>query len=524
MAGGAEPGARFSLWNRSRTVIAVGALILATLAAAAVTSAWRSGTALERRRVARDRAVEVATADSAITDQQLVVLRAAAAGRPVDAADLASGRTTAETALASLRAAAGQWSGAAPVVANADAWRAWLDRVVTSGAVPDAAALDAAAAPVRTALQRLGVESRAELSLDDRRAARWQQRARWSLGGFLAAVLAIAVVGVVLLRRAILRPLATIADTAARLSTDQSGPASGVATFPAQRSAEMQRLSEAVSTMHADLRSSRDEAVRALQAMTQSAVLAIHVRSELAPDEEPVRAAGWSFATSMRAAEGLAAGDCSDVALLDEHHVYVLLLDVTGHGALAAVTALTTKSLLRSALRAGLSPGHAIRWTWEHGERREEAGYLTAFVARIDLNTGRCTYANAGHPPALVTSGETIAELGATGPLVGPFDATWEDRTVVLDMGAVMLIHSDGLTDAVDRERNRFGEQAVQSELVTACRDPRADASATLDHLARRLDHHAASYPDDVTVVCIAHRPPSDARQPPLLSSLVGNV
>ncbi len=100
----------------------------------------------------------------------------------------------------------------------------------------------------------------------------------------------------------------------------------------------------------------RDDAIRAREAIEQSAILAVQVRSELASDlgDYPD---GWTMAAGLRAAEGVVAGDCYDVSLVSPTTIAIIVLDIAGHGAQSAVAALKCKELLKAALRSGLEPG-----------------------------------------------------------------------------------------------------------------------------------------------------------------------
>ena len=119
------------------------------------------------------------------------------------------------------------------------------------------------------------------------------------------------------------------------------------------------------------------------------ALLALQVRSELA-DEHGQAPDGWAIASTMRAAEGLVAGDCYDIGLVSATSLYIVMIDVTGHGPLAALHALKAKSLLRSAVRSGMAPGTAMSWLAQHHTGDDGDEYLTAFVALVELDTGDC--------------------------------------------------------------------------------------------------------------------------------------
>ena len=273
---------------------------------------------------------------------------------------------------------------------------------------------------------------------------------------FLSAITAIAgtALAAMLLRRWVLEPLHQVGVAARALADDDAHP------LPEFDSPELQDVSDAVRSLQLSLKSARDDAVAALSGLEQSAVLALQVRSQLA-DEIGQMPPGWSAESMLVPAEGIVAGDCFDVGLIDANHLYVVMIDVTGHGASSALDALTAKSQLRAAIRSRLDPGPAIDWLSREQLKDATTDLLTASVTIIDLTTGTIRYANAGHPPALLVDGSQRIELEPTGPLVGAFAASWTTGEAVLAPGWTLFVHTDGLTDTIGVDRERFGEERL---------------------------------------------------------------
>jgi sigma-B regulation protein RsbU (phosphoserine phosphatase) len=167
----------------------------------------------------------------------------------------------------------------------------------------------------------------------------------------------------------------------------------------------------------------------------------------------------------LEPATGVVAGDCYDVGLLTPTTVYVVVVDVTGHGAVPALDSLKAKSQLRAALRSRLEPGDAIGWLAREREADPEADLLTTAVAVIDLESGECRYANAGHPPLLVIDGDEVTSFAATGPLVGAYAASWQTRVAQIPVGGSLAIYTDGITDTIGADRERFGDARMHDAL-----------------------------------------------------------
>jgi sigma-B regulation protein RsbU (phosphoserine phosphatase) len=310
-----------------------------------------------------------------------------------------------------------------------------------------------------------------------------------------AAFAAIALIAV-LFRRWITQPLAQIGESARALSSDETQ------RLPDFDSAELQDVVDAIRTLQVSLAHERDRAVTAYQALEQSAVLAVHVRSELA-DEIGTPPPGWAVGSALVPADGVVAGDCFDMGLLDQHHLYVVMVDVTGHGPGAALDALKSKSQLRAALRSRVSPGGALDWLSRENRKDARADLLTAVVAVVDVDTGLCQYANAGHPAPYLTNGPETIELRQTGPLLGAFDSNWRTETVTIAPGWTLLLHTDGVTEALGEERQRFGEARFTDLLRDAdLDDPKELVSEILAGLA---SFRVGDRTDDVTLVAL-HR------------------
>lgn len=310
----------------------------------------------------------------------------------------------------------------------------------------------------------------------------------------LAAVLGTALAAS-LFRRWVLQPLARISGAARALSHDDT------AALPHFDAPELQDVSDAVGQLQRSLRSARDDAVAALRGIEQSAVLAIQVRSELA-DEIGEMPDGWAAHTLLVPAEGVVAGDCFDIGLLDAAHLYIVLIDVTGHGASAALNALKAKSQLRAALRTRLSPGAALEWLSREMLKDERADLLTASVVVIDLASGRLSYANAGHPAPILTDGERTVVLDRSGPLVGAFPATWATHESEIPAGWTLLAHTDGLTDTIGADRERFGDERLASCLTTS------DPVALLEQIHDAAEtFRVGDRSDDLTAIAVRRAP-----------------
>lgn len=186
----------------------------------------------------------------------------------------------------------------------------------------------------------------------------------------------------------------------------------------------------------------------------------------------------------------------------------VIVLDVTGHGVAAALTAnrLIGEIDRTYAERADVSIETLLRnlnryvcLTLSH-----HAVFVTAIVMRVDRNTGKMIYANAGHPPAvLVRADGTCERLEPTSMLLGAADDDCFDAEfVTLDVraGDAVIAYTDGASEAANDADQMITVAGVEQLVHAAARnnrDPTHWPAAILDGVVR----HRAGYAQDDTLV-----------------------
>jgi len=133
--------------------------------------------------------------------------------------------------------------------------------------------------------------------------------------------------------------------------------------------------------------------------------------------------------------------------------------------------------------------------------------FITFFTCIMDPKTGLVTYANAGHNPPLVVRAKGGFELltGAGGMILGILPMSkYEEATVTLDRGDILVLFSDGVTEEVDPNDEQFGEERL-ANMVAEMRDRPASEIVQEVHRAVHAFTQGAPAADDITVV-IARR------------------
>ncbi len=274
----------------------------------------------------------------------------------------------------------------------------------------------------------------------------------------LSAALALLVVGASAwaLRRWITAPVAVLSAQVRRVAGGRlQDPVEG--TGPV----EFQALGRAVEQMRRRIVDDLEETQRAVEALEQNAPLVHSLRSQLRASPEAGLPHGLHIVGRLEPAHGVLAGDWYDIFSLDDERAALIVVDVCGHGPLAGLRALWLKHLLVPALMMGLEPGEALNWVaGQMGDTGE--WFATCVIVEIDASTGRCRYANAGHPPPLRVGTDGVLSLPATGTLFGALPGQhWETADAFLDVHQMLVIYTDGITETRNAAGDEFGDDRL---------------------------------------------------------------
>jgi sigma-B regulation protein RsbU (phosphoserine phosphatase) len=188
--------------------------------------------------------------------------------------------------------------------------------------------------------------------------------------------------------------------------------------------------------------------------------------------------------------------------------------DVADKGVPAALLMAVTVASLRAAARTANAPAAVLAELNEQLCRECEAGmFVTLFLAVIDLATGACHYAGAGHDPAVraPADGPPAPVPRVAGPALGVVaGARYAAGEVALRVGDALVLYTDGLTEARDRAGGFFGAARLQAAVGRAAARP---CAAQVDELRRELDEFAAGAEpaDDLALLAYRWRGAPDA-------------
>ncbi|NMO56587.1 SpoIIE family protein phosphatase [Actinoplanes sp. TBRC 11911] len=197
--------------------------------------------------------------------------------------------------------------------------------------------------------------------------------------------------------------------------------------------------------------------------------------------------------------EGLVGGDWYHAAELRDGSVLLAVGDVAGHGTPAATTMAQLRHALRALAVTTTDPARLLRdlnrLTWDLQRDNPELS-ATAVVARYDPLCRRIVWAQAGHPPPLLSRGGRTTPLARPkGPMLGVLDdAEYQTASLDFRIGDLFMLYTDGLV-----EHRRRGVDDGLASVITAMDE--AVAASPQQPLGRLLSRLRQANPDDDTCI-----------------------
>jgi sigma-B regulation protein RsbU (phosphoserine phosphatase) len=198
-------------------------------------------------------------------------------------------------------------------------------------------------------------------------------------------------------------------------------------------------------------------------------------------------------------------GDFLDTRWRSEGSLVLLVADVSGHGASAALTSAMVKTIFQRAAEHVLNPGEIL--TAIASELRQTGDafqFVTAIAAVFGPVAQTVTFGSAGHPPPMLLSEgkASVIPLVVSLPLlVEPGQTYTEYTTMTPHSGDRLIFYTDGVTEAMNAEGKMLGTDGLGS-LVEDCR------SSPVEALSRALFLETRAYTngklrDDVAIACV---------------------
>jgi sigma-B regulation protein RsbU (phosphoserine phosphatase) len=240
-----------------------------------------------------------------------------------------------------------------------------------------------------------------------------------------------------------------------------------------------------------------------LTTLKEEVRLVSQIQIELLPKASP-EVPGYDIAGRNVPAR-VVGGDYFDFIPVERDKMCVCLGDVSGKGLPASLLMANLQATLRGQIGPGVRPSECVDKSNNMLFRSTNPEhFVTLFCGLLDADRHEMTFCNAGHNFPILLSGDgNPARLETGGVVLGVVENySFEQETVALRPGDVLVIYSDGVTEAMDRDENEFGEDRFY-ELVASHRSDPADAliGRTFDAVNDHTGDHPQS--DDMTMVVV---------------------
>ena len=208
-------------------------------------------------------------------------------------------------------------------------------------------------------------------------------------------------------------------------------------------------------------------------------------------------------------------GDFYDFYMLNENTLGFLIADVSGKSFPGAMFMMKSKTLIKGLAESGLTPAQVFTLANEKlCEGNEAEMFVTAWLGYLDLKTGLVEVANAGHnPPVMIHDGKAEYLILKPGLMLAGMEyIRYKQQTVQLRKGDILFLYTDGVTEAMDKDENQYGEDRLKKILSfgekysegftenqiaeSVCKAVRADIEQFTD---------GAEQSDDITMLCIRY-------------------
>lgn len=359
-------------------------------------------------------------------------------------------------------------------------------------------------------------------ALDQRLASQTQ----WGLAAGAIAFIVGALLSIAFARR-LTRPLEAATRAAARVEAGQLDDSADLDALAA-RDDELGRLGrvfrsmtrevknreqildDLVSTRTRELAAKNEDLEAARAEIDEELELARRLQFSIVPERFPATPNCTGAARMLPATH--MGGDFYDFIPLPDGRIALVMADVAGKGVAAAFLMAVARTRLQALAQRHTDPAACLQQANDVLCANNPLNlFITVFYGILDPHTGELQYANGGHNPPLLrhADGVVVPLDGAAGVSLGIMpDAPYSPATVRLAPGDLLVLFTDGVTEAFDTTQSQYGDARLQSLVAgLAAREPAALIDAVFEDVGR----HAAGTPqsDDITIA-VVHWQPED--------------
>ena len=201
-------------------------------------------------------------------------------------------------------------------------------------------------------------------------------------------------------------------------------------------------------------------------------------------------------------------GDFYDFYFVDDKHLAFAVGDVAGKGVPAAIFMAIAKTYIQAAAKMVKEPGEVLRRVNKELSYNNVSNmFVTVFFGILDIETGEICYSNAGHNPPLVIRRGKNPEFfrGDGGCVLGAFeDAPIKKGKIKFQPGDVLYMYTDGVTEAMNSEKEQFSDERLERRLTAHKCDP---IKGMVEGTLRGVEAFSRGEPqaDDITILVLKY-------------------
>lgn len=231
--------------------------------------------------------------------------------------------------------------------------------------------------------------------------------------------------------------------------------------------------------------------------------MARKIQVDLLPSEPPTLSCSTICAHSTPSRT--IGGDFYDFIRIDSDRLGMVIADASGKGMPAALMIAQTQAMIRSEVNNGTPIATMLKnVNQQMAESTSAEKYVTLFYGELNTENGQFHYANAGHNyPILARSDGSVELLKTGGIVIGALpDMDYESATVTLKADDMLVLFTDGLSEAMDESETEYGEERLRQLIAThRSKDAGTLMNMVLDDV--RLHDPTSPPRDDTTMVAL---------------------
>lgn len=270
---------------------------------------------------------------------------------------------------------------------------------------------------------------------------------------------------------------------------------------------EFEILADSFNQMTEELESSREQLVHQ-ERMVQELKVAHHIQQSMLPSNTDEHRMEGIILSGISIPAEQVGGDYFDQLSLGEERMAVAVGDVNGHGISSALMMALAKSCLHTQVmaQADVTPVMSTMNRILFSSVKERR-FMTFLYGMVDTRTMELSLSSAGHHPPLRYRHGQVEEIPIrpSYPLGVRYDTKFQETTVPLERGDVLLFYTDGLIEARNAEGEEFGFERLQAALATLAP---TDAIDIRDGLVAEVQGFMGDLPleDDMTLLVLKVR------------------